>query len=309
MAEEAAKAPPALETLLTSGKGFLFPHNKSGEDRLFIILVIISASAHLAFLLLDNFSWIHDKPLMTDEWTMDADLITDLDMSAPAKTALPKAEVAPEAKAPTELLPQLPKKFSVKEETKPEEAVAEEKEKEIPKDVKPAEKEKKAEDLQIKTENKEDNPLTAAQILKAAALERLKMEDKVAKTTEAPEQDKLARFAEELNKSKKKVNSGFASPASKGKVKQYGALLRQAVMQNYSLPEVYNLKAANLKVLFSITVGENGDLIDLEVNQSSGDQVYDELTVQAVRASVPLPRPPKELVGVAFGLIFTPQKI
>ena len=143
--------------------------------------MIISAAAHLAFLLLDNFSWIHDKPLMTDEWTMDADLITDLDMSAPAKTALPKAEVAPEAKAPTELLPQLPKKFSVKEETKPEEAVAEEKEKEIPKDVKPAEKEKKAEDLQIKTENKEDNPLTAAQILKAAALERLKMEDKVAK--------------------------------------------------------------------------------------------------------------------------------
>ncbi len=307
MAEEVAKAPSAtLGSLMSAGKGFIFPHNRSGEDRLFITLVIVSALLHLGFLLLDDFSWIHEKPVLTDEWTMDADLISDLDMTTPPKTALPQAEIAPEAKVPAELLPQLPKKFSVKEETKPEEAVAEEKEKEIPKDIKEAEKENKAEDLKIKTENKEDNKLEQADILKRAAIERLKALDKVDKQTEAPEQDKLARLAEELNNSKKKVNSGFASAASKGKLKQYGALIKQAVHANYSLPEAYNLKGANLKVMISITVSESGDLLDLDVNQPSGDQVFDELTVQAVRASVPLPRPPKDVAGSPFVLVFTP---
>lgn len=312
MAEEVAKAPPAAAApvttrgLMAAGKGFIFPHNRSGEDRLFITLVIVSAMLHLGFLLIDDFSWVHEKPLLTDEWQMDADLISDLDMTPPPKSALPKAEVAPEAKAPDQLLPQLPKKFSVKEETKPEEAVAEEKEKEVPKDVKEAEKEKKTEDLNIKTENKEDNKLDQADILKRAAIERLKALEKVTKQAEAPEEDKLARLAEELNSSKKKVNSGFASAASKGKLKQYGALIKQAVRANYSLPEAYNLKGASLKVAISITVSESGDLLDLDVNQPSGDPVFDELTVQAVRASVPLPRPPKDVAGSAFLLVFTP---
>lgn len=307
MAEEVAKAPPAtLGGLMSAGKGFIFPHNKSGEDRLFITLVIVSAMLHLGFLLLEDFSWIHEKPVLTDEWQMDADLISDLDMTPPPKSALPKAEIAPEAKAPAELLPQLPKKFSVDEETKPEEAVAEEKEKEIPKDVKEAEKEKKVVDLNIKTDNKDDNKLKQDEILKRSAIERLKSLDKVEKQAEAPEEDKLARLAEELNSSKKKVNSGFASAASKGKLKAYGAMIKKAVDANYSLPEAYNLKGAALKVAISITVSESGDLLDLDVNQSSGDAVYDELTVQAVRASVPLPKPPKDVAGSAFLLVFTP---
>lgn len=307
MAEEVAKAPPAtLGNLMSAGKGFIFPHNKSGEDRLFITLVIVSAMLHLGFLLLDDFSWIHEKPVLTEEWQMDADLISDLDMMTPSKSALPKAEVAPEAKIPAETLPQLPKKFSVKEETKPEEAVAEEKEKEIPKDVKEAEKEKKVEDLNIKTENKEDNKMDQADIVKRSAWERLKAMDKIDKQVEAPEEDKLARLADELNNSKKKVNSGFASAASKGKLKQYGAMIKQAVRANYSLPEAYNLKGASLKVAISITVSESGDLLDLDVNQSSGDPVFDELTVQSVRASVPLPKPPKDVAGSAFLLVFTP---
>jgi TolA protein len=302
----AGSAPAGFGSFLAAGKGFIFPHNRSGEDRLFITLVIVSAMIHLGFLLLDDFSWIHEKPVLTDEWTMDADLISDLDMSSPMKSALPKAEVAPEAKVAAELLPQLPKKFSVKEETKPEEAVAEEKEKEVPKEAKPDEKEKKAEELNLKTENKEDNKMNQAEILKRAALMRLMAEDKLAKTNEAPENDKLARLAEELNKSQKKVNSGFASAASKGKIKKYGAMIKQAVRTNYSLPEAYNLKGANMKIMISITVGASGDLLDLDVNQPSGDQVFDELTVQAVRASVPLPKPPKELAGEAIVLVFTP---
>lgn len=309
MAEDVVKAQaPATSfgSMMRAGKGFIFPHNNSGEDRLFITLVFVSALLHLGFLLVDDFSWIHEKPVLTDEWTMDADLISDLDISTPMNTALPKAEIAPEAKAAVELLPQLPKKFSVKEETKPEEAVAEEKEKEVPKDAKPAETEKKAEELNLKTENKVDNQMAQAEILKRAALERLKAEDKLAQKTEAPVQDKLARLADELSKSQKKVNSGFASAASKGKIKKYGAMIKQSVRQNYSLPEAYNLKGANMKVMISITVGANGDLLDLDVNQPSGDQVFDELTVQAVKASVPLPRPPTELAGQAIVLVFTP---
>jgi TonB family protein len=298
-------APEGGETLARLRQGMALPPRYHGEDRLLFSLVLVSALVHSVFLVIDDFGWVRDPTVVTEEWSMDADLVNDFERAAPAVSALPKAQEAPEAKVPDQMLPQLPKKFAVPEQAKPEEAIAEEKVEEPPKEEAKPEAPKE-EQLNLKTEEQEVNKLTQADALKRLAMERLRLEEKTAKDVEAPERDSLARLAEEIQK-RKKLNSGtFGSAAAKAKAKQYGATLKQAVNANYSLPEAYNLKGANLKVLIAIAVSERGDLLDLTVNQSSGDRVFDELTVQAVRASAPLPRPPKEMAGEQIVLMFTP---
>jgi colicin import membrane protein len=302
MADAGAKAVSGIDALKEAGKGFLFPHNKSGEDRLLLGLFAISTVVHLVVIILGDFSWVRDKPPLIDEDPIGIDL-TEFD--AGGKTALPKAAPAEEAKVPEQLLPQLPKKFSVKEETKPEESIAETKEEPKPEEAKPDEKIVKAEETKIKTDNKEDNQMDDAQIRKRAALEALRREEKTAKNMEAPEQDPLARLAAELNKTNRK-SVAMGSVSGKAKVNKYVSYLKQAIRQNYNLPEVYNLKGASVQVTIEITLADRGDLMNLEIAKPSGDAASDEMTAQAVRSSVPFEKPPTDLVGNPIALVFTP---
>jgi TonB family protein len=242
---------------------------------------------------------------LVQEWELDADLISDIDFATPPKSALPQAQPAPEARVPEQMLPQLPKKVALDEPKEKEEAIAdEEKPEEPPKDLPKAEEEVKAKDIPLKSDEQEVNRIKKEEALKRLALERLRQEEKTAKTLEAPEEDQLARIAQQLRK-KKNLNAGAAGTIT-GKSKKYMALLQQAIRQNYSLPEAYNLKAANIFVLIEITLGERGNLLNLQVTQPSGDVMFDELTVQSVRTSIPLPQPPAELAGAPISLKFTP---
>jgi TonB family protein len=293
-------------TLLAAGQRLMTPSTQTGEDRLLSILLAVSAVVHLVFIFTDDFSWMTKPTPLVQEWELDADLISDVEFAAPPKSALPKAEPAPEARVPQEMLPQLTKKMAVEEEKQEEEAISEEaKPVEPPKDVPKAPEEVKAPDIPIKSDEDVANKIKKEDALKRLALERLRQEEKTAKTLEAPEDDPLARIARQLS-TKKNLNAGAAGGPVTGKAKRYMAMLQQAVRQNYSLPEAYNLKAANLFVLVEITVGERGDLANLAVSQPSGDPMFDELTVQSVRASTPLPKPPLELAGQPILLKFTP---
>jgi TonB family protein len=251
-------------------------------------------------------------PIELDDFaSIDADLIQDTDMGAPPKSALPQAQKAPEAKIDERLLPQLPKKFTIPEQTKPEEVVPEKaeekvKEPEPPKEeVKPEEK-KEEPPLDVKAPNEEVNKLAQQDALKRLALEKLRQQQKTAKDTEAPEQDPLAKLASEVAANKKLNTGAIASLALQGKAKKWLALLQSAVRQNYSLPEVYNLKGATMRVAIAIAVNAEGGLNALEVQESSGDPAFDSLTMDAIKASVPLPRPPPELVGETIVVAFKP---
>lgn len=302
MIEASTKAPTSgIDTLKAASRNFFYPQGKWNEDRLLIGLVTLSTIVHLTVLLIGDFSWARNKPPIAEEDPIGIDLN---DFELPSRAALPKAAPAPEAKVPAELLPQMPKKFSVKEETKLDDAVAEEKEEPKP-EAKVAPEEKKAPETKIKTDNKDDNQMLDAEIRKRAALEALRREEKTAKTMEAPESDPLARLAAELNKSQKKT-AAYGSVTGKAKIKAYAALLKKAIRQNYNLPEVYNLKGAGVQVTISITIAERGDLMNIEVAKPSGDSAFDEMTVQAVKASVPFEKPPHDLVGSPINLVFTP---
>src|SRR5437868_7050437 len=104
------------------------------EDKLLRILIGVSVAVHIAVFAVQGLSLFKRAPIVLDDFaSIDADLMQDVESSAPVKTALPQAQKAPEAKVDDKLLPQLPKKFTIPEKTKPEEVVpdkAEEKVKE-----------------------------------------------------------------------------------------------------------------------------------------------------------------------------------
>lgn len=290
----------------------------ANEDRLLMLLVLASALIHLVILVMDDWRWKRDRNLIADEVAIDIDLMQDLEYVAPTVTTLPKAEVkAPEAKAPENMLPQAPKRVAVDEPQKKEEEepVPVEKPKEVPKEepkkpdeeVKAAPEKKEEPKVNIK-QDPDAQKLALDELKKRQALDALREMQKTAKTAEAPEEDPKAQIADELakkNKNKPKSNL-LATAATAGRHRKYGALLNAAVRQNYSLPEVYNLKGANMKVLVNIAVNDRGELAELAIEQSSGDSVFDDLTLQAVRASVPLPKPPSDLIGETITLVFTP---
>ena len=238
---------------------------------------------------------------------MDAEIVADMDVLQPQKSALPQAVVKAEAKVPVQLLPQLPQKFSVKEEAKPEELIPEPK---APVPA-PAPPEKstvqqppaKAPEVPVKTDQNNDNKLSAQELLKRAAFERLRSEQKTAKVTQAPEKDAIARLGDALRKD----GPTAGSAVSKGKMNGYRALLAQAIRRNYAVPEASAIKGSALSVVVLIVVAENGDLMDLKIQEPSGNPAYDDDTVRAVRASVPLPRPPAEFVGQPIAVAFSPK--
>jgi len=106
-----------------------------------------------------------------------------------------------------------------------------------------------------------------------------------------------------LRKDGPTAGSAFA----KGKMNAYRSRLTQAIRRNYAVPEALGIKGTALSVVLVIAVAENGDLTDLRVQEPSGNQAYDDDTVRAVRASVPLPRPPTEFVGQPIAVAFSPK--
>jgi TonB family protein len=305
VATKAERAPGSLAA--QTGRIAPLPSGtRADEDRLLMVLVGVSLVAHICVIAASGYQWLRQKPMLSDEMAMDADLVTDFTKDGPAKTVIPNSKPAPEPKATRELLPQLPKQFSIKENTKVEDAVAEEKQevKEPEKEAKPAPVEQKADTTTTTNENK-DNQVKMLEALKRRALDRIRAEQQVAKQLEAPEKDKkLAQVAENLFGDKR--NRAVGSPGSRGKLKGYFGLLNKVVHQHYNLPEVYNLKAAGLEVVFEMTLNETGALLDLVEVKGSGDRVFDELTKEAIKAAAPFPAPPKELVGQPIPVRFTP---
>ncbi len=282
----------------------------NAQDRLLWFFVGVSAIIHTFILAVGSWQILNKKPAINlDEWSMDAEIMADFEASAPTKTALPQAELKPEAKVPVQMLPQLPQKFSVKEEPKPEDLLPEPapapQQQPKPVEAKAEQPQPKPQELPVKTDNKTDNQLSSAEILKRAALERLRAEQKTAKTLQAPDKDAVARLGEALRKDGPTAGSAVA----KGKMNAYRSRLTQAIRRNYAVPEALGIKGTALSVVLIISVSESGDLIEIRVKEPSGNQAYDDDTVRAVRASVPLPRPPSEFVGQPIAVAFSPKGV
>ncbi len=285
----------------------LAPAIPSLENKLLKIFLAVSFVGHGFVILFEGWKFAPRKVTMDDETEIAADLVQDFEMTAPAVTAIPDAVKAPEAKIPDNMLPQLPKNFQIVEPKKVEEPEAEEKEEPKPKnEAKVAPVEKKAEPVPTTKPDEQKTDLQMKDAMKRLALESLRQQQKVDKELKAPEQDPLAQLAESMAKNGK-INKGPGKTVNGTHAAKYIALLREAIRSNYNLPEVYNLKGSGIRVQLAIEINDSGQVSTLAVQETSGDPAFDSLTMEAVRASVPLPKPPPDLVGQTFLLNITPR--
>src|SRR5690606_3456304 len=96
-----------------------------GEERSFLTILGLSLLVHIMFFVFDKADWIDKRDLLYEEWEVQADLIDDLNPSAPTKSELPNAKEAEEARVPDTMLPQLPKKFELEQQKKEEASISE----------------------------------------------------------------------------------------------------------------------------------------------------------------------------------------
>jgi TolA protein len=272
----------------------------SEQDQLVKKLIYFSIAAHLGVMVLQSVQWFWSVPEFPNEWAIDATLVADFDVGAPDKTVIPDAKKDEQAAAPKDMLPQLTKRFSV------DEAAAADDAGEVPSDLQKSDKaneSKEKEKLKI-VEQADANKIKMQDALKRLALEKLRKQNE-SDTAKTEKVDGLARIKEQLA-SNEKVNAGAVGGMS-GEVQRYRALLQQAVRRHYALPEAYNLKDANLVVVISVVINERGELMKQDVYKSSGDSVFDELALTAIKSAVPLPPPPRAQAGEMIHLQFTPK--
>jgi|GEM_PF-859254 len=277
---------------------------RTQEERLFRVFVVVSAVIHLGVVLVQGISLWQKRQQIMEEWTMDADLISDIESGAPKKSALPDAKESPEEKVSDRLLPQLTKKFTI-DEKPPEEKTFLEKQ-----EVKPGEKPVKEEIQEARAptvpkDDDEQNKLQKEEALKRLAIESLRRQEKLDKENKAETKGdpKIADKGQSMKDINTGANVGIPNRSS---FNRYRSQIQAAVKRNYSLPEAYNYKSADIKVVMAILLTENGSIADLKVESSSGDQVFDDFALQALKASSPLPPPPRDMVGIWIALHFTP---
>src|SRR5690606_19766334 len=114
------------------------------------------------------------------------------DLVLPAKSSLPKAQVAEEAKVPENMLPQLAKRFAINEAAKDDEVDAEEgaKSKKEEKNEKAVDKKSENETL-MRSDKTADNKIDQEDALRRLAIEKLKEEQKFSKKMQAEQNDAI----------------------------------------------------------------------------------------------------------------------
>jgi TonB family protein len=289
-------------TTLTHAPISVEPMNR--ETRLVMMFVGISLGLHLVVLLADFSGWLSRPLTKPDEWIIDADLVTDLDLGGVKQDQLPDAKKAEEA-AVAKMLPQIPKNFTIQdlpkpqEETVPDAQVKEQPKPEVKKEEPPPETLPKPEDA--------TNSLAMKDALKRLAMEKLRREqEKTVKETEAPKDEALAKLRSELDA--KGIGGGLGGGAGKAKLSKCAALIEKALRRAYALPDAYNFTNSDLRVGLTIVLAENGAVMSLKVAQASGDNVFDELAMRVLREAAPYPTECKEAAGRDITVNFSPKK-
>ena len=298
---------PSVTRVKDFGKTVVAPwwrEVRNHEMRLFRVFLVVSAVFHLGVIGFQGLSMWQKNQSIIEEWTLDADLIADVESGAPLKSALPDAKEAPEAKVSDRMLPQLTKKFTIDEKT-PEEKTFLEKQEVKPGDKPVKEEVKEARTPTLVKDDDEQNRIQKDDALKRLALESLRQQNKIDKEAMA-ETKGDPKLADATSASAKDINTGATlGIPNRSSFNRYRSLIAAAVKRNYTLPEAYNYKSMNVAVSISLVVSATGSIVSLKIDQSSGDQVFDDLCVQALKASV-YPPPPADLVGQALTMRFSP---
>ena len=188
-------------------------------------------------------------------------------------------------KPDSSMLPQLPKKFSVKSEQLAS----------LPKAAINSENNNEQSD-EIIANNDDTNLIKAKEALKRLALERLRSQKK----QETKNQRVLTK---QMQKALLNISSIKSSDAVRSK---YQTVLRVFIRRNFILPDIHDLKNADIKVKLEIKINDKGYLSKMRIIKSSNNKIFDELAASAVKNSSPFPTPPRELIEQDIIIILTP---
>lgn len=260
-----------------------------------------------ALVLTLNPDWFFSMPIVNLEESIavDADFMSDLSLSSPQENTLPNAIKSEDVAVPSNLLPQLPKKFEIEEQLKTEEkSLADEKD-EKTNDQSDKKQKEQLDKLESQKTQEDPNKVSKEDLLKRLAVERLKQQNKIDKQMKA-QKDALAKLKEELLAKDATKNSslGGVSGVASLRAKNYADLLRAAVKRNLYLPKTFEYDRAQLVTQLSVVLNSRGELMDVKLAKSSGNMAYDQAAISALQNSVPLPQPPTEFVGqpITFNL-------
>ena len=268
----------------------------AGRVRFWKILAA-SIAIHIAvFIIKPNFFLSNSVMNLEENWDVDVDFMGEISMKAPQDTALPHAQKSEEEAVPANLLPQLPKKFQIEEQKPVEKNIAEEKDKKAEEAI--AEKKVQAEVKPVVPKTEEDaNKVDMDDLRKRLAVEKLKQENKVSERMKA-QKDAMAKLKQDLKAENADKNSG-SSGGMLGVLRNnaYGNALKSAVKRNFNLPENFKYSQQKMAVPLLVVINDHGELVSIKLTGSSGSDVYDSAVIAAIKNSVPLPPPPRELAG------------
>lgn len=259
------------------------PKEEEGKMKFFLIASFV---VHFIFMVIGiDFFLPNSKTPINNEWEIEADLAVGIKGEGNVDS-IDRSVKGDEIKVNKQILPQLTKSFELKEEeTK-----------------KVADLGETFVDPELERERKKNE--AAARLRKKEALRRLlkeraRKDRKFADKTTSP-------VAQRLQARKRELEGKEFSLGSQKKLNRFVKEVQISVKRYYSLPEVYRFNKDQLSTGISVKLDNRGQIVDIEVSRSSGDDSFDAIGVNTIKKAAPLPVPPKELVGKSFVLNFNP---
>ena len=173
--------------------------------------------------------------------------------------------------------------------------------------------------LTVSKHSRRQDDLTKAKI-KAQALAQLKRNQAVMKHEEF-----IKRLVTEKARKNQQYAKVMTSPPAKSnqllrrvdgnaqgsgerdeELKLFLQQLHTTISSAYQLPEVYQYRSQLRKTAVNIQLDTQGAIVQLSLQHSSGDPVFDALSLAVIRAAQPLPRPPRSYAGQVIVVHFSP---
>lgn len=275
------------------------------QDQLILWSIIVSLGFHILLIAGVYGNWWASREPVFEEWGIDTELLTDFDMGPSDQTVIPGAKESEEVRVPSNLLPQVTKRYTVKEQEKQEEGPSD-----TPLDPEVEQGKNISEDTSKEKEIVPPDPETNTRLqqqeaLRRMALERLRQEQKEkSRELTAHKDDKLARIRDALSDGAALDSSADGGLMASAESRRYQSYLTRTIKSNYKLPSNYQFQSSKTNVILRMRINARGELLAVDVHESSGDQVRDNYSVEAVKKSAPFEAPPKALAGHPFLLNF-----
>ncbi|MCY4443207.1 MAG: TonB family protein [Proteobacteria bacterium] len=106
---------------------------------------------------------------------------------------------------------------------------------------------------------------------------------------------------------KASVKAEGGSVVSAAVYDEYTRQIQLAIARFYDLPEVYRYAGEDLKTLVVVTLDTKGYVLTSQVEESSGDSLFDRVSLDVISRASPFGEPPQAWVGREMVIHFAPR--